>query len=305
MKKIFYILFFFLNITTLSALETRIIYVIENEIITNIDIKSEYKYLLALNPSLKKLDKEKILKISSNSIVKEKIKKIEVSKHFPSLDVNKQYSDALLKNIYSGLNLKTIDEFNRYLKIYGLNVEDIRKKVAIEALWNELIIEKYKSKIEIDEKKLKHKIKINTEVETIEYDLSEIVFEVKNKQDIAKRYEEIKKNIIEIGFENAASIYSISETAKIGGNIGLITKRSLNTKIKNSISNLGLNEISKPIIISNGILILKIKKINKIISKIDPDKELKRLINYERNRMLNQYSKIYFNKVKKNININE
>jgi len=305
MKKIFYILFFFLNITTLSALETRIIYVIENEIITNIDIKSEYKYLLALNPSLKKLDKEKILKISSNSIVKEKIKKIEVSKHFPSLDVNKQYSDALLKNIYSGLNLKTIDEFNRYLKIYGLNVEDIRKKVAIEALWNELIIEKYKSKIEIDEKKLKNKIKINTEVETIEYDLSEIVFEVKNKQDIAKRYEEIKKNIIEIGFENAASIYSISETAKIGGNIGLITKRSLNTKIKNSISNLGLNEISKPIIISNGILILKIKKINKIISKIDPDKELKRLINYERNRMLNQYSKIYFNKVKKNININE
>lgn len=305
MKKIFYILFFFLNSITISALETKIIYTIESEIITNIDIKNEFKYLLALNSNLEKLDKEKILKISTESAIKEKIKKIELSKYFPSLDVNQKYSDALLKNIYNSLNLETIDQFNKYLEPYGLNVSDIRKKTAIEALWNELIIEKYSSKIEIDEKKFKDKIKASTEGEATEYNLSEIVFEVKNKKDISKKYKEIKKNILEIGFENTASIYSISETAKLGGNIGWIPEKSLNTEIINVIADLKLDEISKPIIISNGILILKITKINKIISKIDPDKELKRLIKYERNKQLNKYSKIYFNKIRKNLDLYE
>ena len=130
-------------------------------------------------------------------------------------------------------------------------------------------------------------------------------YEIKDKKNIEKKYYEIKKSIAEIGFENSASIYSISETSKVGGNIGWVRKESLNKKILKKISKLNLNEISQPIIITNGVLIIKIKEIKKVKAKINYDEELQKLINYERNTQLRQYSKIYFNKIKKNINFNE
>ena len=294
-----------MGLNTAFSLETKIIYNIQNEIITNIDIKNEFKYLLAFNNQLKNLDKEKIFKISKESIIKEKIKKIELSKYYKDFEVDDKYTNVLLKNIYKGLNFQSLQEFETHLEFYNLSINDIRKKLIIDALWNELIVKKYNSKIEIDEQELRNIITNDSKNEEIEYKLSEIVYEVTNKQDVENKYKEIKKSITEIGFENSASIYSISETGKIGGNIGWINERSLNLEIMKKISKLDLNEISKPIIITNGILILKIKDTKKIKSKINYDVELKKLINYERNKQLNQYSKIYFNKVKKNINFDE
>ena len=305
MKKILYIIFFCLNFSATYAIETKIIYVIQDEIITNIDIKNEFKYLLALNNKLESLDKEKIFKISKESIIREKIKKIELAKNFSNLEIDKRYTDKLLKNIYMSLNFKSLDEFNEYLKPYNQNVNDITKKLTIDALWNELIIQKYNSKIKINENELRKKILNKSKNETIQYNLSEIIYEVKDKKNIEKKYSEIKKSIIEIGFENSASIYSVTETSKIGGNIGWISQESLNPKIMQNISKLNINEISKPIIVSNGILILKVNKIKKTLTEINYDEELKKLIVYERNKRLNQYSKIYFNKVKKNIGFNE
>ena len=305
MKKISYILFFCLNIINVHAIETKIIYNIQNEIITNIDIKNEFKYLLALNNRLENLDKEQIFNISRESIIREKIKKIEISKNFSDLKIDRKYTDALLKNIYKSLNLQSLEEFNLYLKPYNQNVDDVRKKLAIDALWNELIIRKYNSKIEIDEEKIRKKIINAGKNESIEYNLSEIVYETTNKNNIKEKYLEIKNSISEMGFENSASIYSISESSKIGGSIGWVRQESLNPKIIQNISKLNLNEISKPMIIPNGILILKINETKKIITEINYDEEFKKLINYERNQKLNQYSKIYFNKVKKNIGFNE
>ena len=305
MKKILYFLLFTFSFYSASAIETKIVYNIQNEIITNIDIKNEFKYLLALNNKLEKLDKKKIFNISRDSIIREKIKKIEISKNFKKIEVDKRYTDALLKNIYMSLNLKSLEEFNSYLKPYNLDVRAIKKKLTIDALWNELIIRKYNSKIEINEEELKNKILNNYKKNITELNLSEIVYEVKNKTNIEKKYQEIKESITDLGFENSASIYSVSETSKVGGDIGWVRKESLNPIIIKGIAQLKLNEISKPITIANGILILKIKESRNVRDEIDFDEELKRLINYERNRKLNQYSKIYFNKVKKNIGFNE
>ena len=144
MNKVLCLIFFCLGFSSLSALETKIIYVIENEIITNIDIKNEFKYLVALNSKLNQLDKEKIFIISKESIIKEKIKKIEISKTFTDLNINENYMDALLKKIYISLNLESLEEFNLYLKTYDLSIEQVKKKITIDALWNELIIKKYK-----------------------------------------------------------------------------------------------------------------------------------------------------------------
>ena len=212
--------------------------------------------------------------------------------------------ELLLKNIYSRLNLKSINEFEIYLKDYDLKISDIEKKITIDALWNELIIKKYSSKVVINETVLKEELLKNSKIESKEYQLSEIIFEVKNKEEIEKKYKEVVKSINEIGFENSAATYSFSDSAKIGGDIGWINENSLNNNIRKNISSLKVGEFTKPIILSNGILILKLMDIKNSETAIDIENELKKAINYERNRQLNQYSKIYYNKIKKNLDFN-
>jgi len=287
-----------------KSIESKIIHNIENEVITNIDIKNEFKYLIALNNSLKELDKEKLLNISNQSIIREKIKKIEILRNFKEILLNEDYYELLLKNIYTRLNLKSINEFDIYLKDYDLKIEDIKTKITIDVLWNELVVKKYNSKIVIDETKIKKKILENSKIKSKEYQLAEIIFEVTNKDEIEKKYNQIVKSIKDIGFENSAATYSFSESGKIGGDIGWINENSLNNNIRKNISNLKVGEFTKPIILSNGILVLKLINTKNSETTIDIENELKKAINYERNRQLNQYSKIYYNQIKKNLDFN-
>ena len=304
MKNYLLILFLCFALNNAKSIESKIIHNIENEVITNIDIKNQFKYLVALNNSLKELNKEKILSISNESIIREKIKKIEISKNFKEVKLNEDYIDILLKNIYSRLNLNSINEFELYLKDYDLTLSKIKSKITIDALWNELIIKKYGNKININEDKLKNEILKNSKIQLKEYQLSEIIFEVANKQEINKKYNEVIKSVSEIGFGNSAATYSFSESSKIGGDIGWINENSLNDEIRKNINTLKIGEITKPIILSNGILILKLIDTKNSETTINVENELKKAITYERNRQLNQYSKIYYNKIKKNLEFN-
>ena len=305
MKKKIIILLFFLNIYQVQSIETKIIYKIQNEIITSIDIKNEFKYLVALNNSLRELDKEKILNISYESIIREKIKKTEILKNFKEIKINEEYSNLLITNIYSKLDLKSVGEFELYLKDYNLTINDIKTKITIDALWNELIIQKYSSQINVNEDKIKKEILKNNKIKSKEYQLSEILYEVTSKIQIEEKYNEVIKSINEIGFENSASTYSFSESAKVGGSIGWVNENSLNNKIKKNVRDLKIGEITKPIILSNGVLILKLMNIKELETDIDTETEFRKAIKYERNRQLNQYSKIYYNKIKKNLDFNE
>ena len=304
MKNFLIILFLCCAFSVVKAIESKIIYNIGNEIITNIDIKREFKYLIALNNSLKELDKEKILNISNESIIREKIKKIEILKNFKEIKLSEDYYELLLKNIYSRLNISSINEFETYLKDYDLKIDDIKAKIGIDALWNELVIQKYKTQISINEVEIKKEILKNSKVQSKEYLLSEIIFEVTNKEEIQMKYNEVVKSINEIGFENSAATYSFSESAKIGGDIGWINENSLNDNIKGNINSLKIGDITKPIVLYNGILVLKLINTKNSETTIDIENELKNAINYERNRQLNQYSKIYYNKIKKNLDFN-
>ena len=137
---------------------------------------------------------------------------------------------------------------------------------------------------------------------TVDNDAIKIELALKTKNEDKKN--EVVKSINEIGFENSAATYSFSESAKIGGDIGWINENSLNNNIRKNISSLKVGEFTKPIILSNGILILKLINIKNSTTTIDIENELKKAINYERNRQLNQYSKIYYNKIKKNLDFN-
>ncbi len=305
MKKILALLFFILIPNVIFGIENKIIYRIENEIITSIDLKNEYKYLIILNSNLKTLNKDKVFDIATKSIIKEKIKKNEIINKFMNLDVNDEYIEIIIKNLFTQLKLTSKEEFINHLEKNNLKLTDIEEKIKIEALWNKLILEKYSMKLNIDLDKIKSKILENSEKKSKTYLLSEIIFEVIDKNDIDKKLKEIKSSVETIGFENTASTYSISDTSKTGGNLGWINENTISNKIKLELSNISVGELTRPIIVPGGILVLTIIDVKDEAKKIDLDIELEKRVNFERNKQLNQYSKIYFNKIKKNLQISE
>lgn len=301
MKSILFIFFIFFQFNNILAIESKIIYRIGNEIITNIDIKNEFKYLSILNRELQNLDKEKIFSISRESAIREKIKKIEILNYFKKIDIDKNYLDKILKNIYQRLDLKTEEDFKEYLKNFNLDFNDIEEKIKIDAMWNELIIKKYISKVDINIEKIKKEILNNRNQEIKSYHLYEIVFEIRNKNELNEKVKLIKNSINEIGFENSSLTYSISDSAKVGGNIGWINENSLNKKVRESLAFLKKGEISDAILVPGGVMLIKINDIKKEKKEIDLDLELKRAITYQKNKQLSQYSKIYYKKIKKNL----
>jgi len=184
----------------------------------------------------------------------------------------------------------------------------VKRKLTIEAMWNRLIYKKYNDKVNINKDKLKenltNKIK-DSPMEMIEYNLSEIVFSLKSNEEIEQKYISIQNNINKYGFKETASIISISDTASSGGNVGWIKKTHLSGKIVENLNSINVGNYTKPIQVNNAFLILKINETRKIKKNLNLDKEFEKLIIIEKNRQLNNFSIIHFNKIKKNIIISE
>ena len=297
-------LFFFIFNSSSNSIENKIIFKIENQIITSLDINNEYKYLLALNPGIKSSNKDDIIRLAKRSILQERIKKIEIEKNFNNPILPQTFLEKILENIYSKIGLSSLDDFKKYLINNNIDFENVKNKLKIEALWNELILIKFSSKVKINEKELKEKIIKNNKF-LKSYLLSEISFEISNLKELDNRFQEISKTINNKGFDFAALKYSVSPSSSLGGKLDWINENSLNKTVRNAINNLEINDFTKPINVPGGFLILKINDIKNTEIEIDVDKELKKLEYYEKNNQLNQYSKIYFNKIKKDLEISE
>jgi|TARA_B110000196_G_scaffold285145_1_gene268061 peptidyl-prolyl cis-trans isomerase SurA len=303
-KKFILIIILTFNYSNLNANENvKIVLKINEEIITNFDIQNEYNYLVALNNDFKKIPKKKALKIASNSLIKEKIKKIEIEKYY---DLSKELETLpnIIKNLYRNIGVKNINEFKNYLKKYNLNYLDVRKKLNIETTWNSLIYTRYNDQVKIDSKKLK-KILLTQKSEQNSYLISEILFNKDIEESIIEKYKKIKVSIKKNGFKNSANIYSIAESAKLGGKVGWINESQFSKEIVLKIKKIKIGQYTDPITLPSGNLILMLEDIKKVKSNLDVDKELKILVNYERNKQLNQLSNIFFNKIKNNTLINE
>ena len=302
--KVFFIIIFFVFISNSDSFENKILFKVENQIITSLDVNNEYKYLVALNPNLKKADERDVIKLSQKSILKEKIKNIEIKRNLENPKVPEKFLEQILMNIYTKIGLSNLNDFKKYLIINEVDFENVKKKLEIEALWNELIIFKFSSKVKIDEKKLKDEIiKNNSFLKS--YLMSEISFEVSNIKNLENKFLEISNVINNKGFDFAALQYSSSPTSNLGGKLDWINENSLNDTIKEAIIDLKINDFTKPIAVPGGFLILQINDMKNIKIDIDIDNELEKLINFEKNNQLSQYSKIYFNKVKKDLKISE
>ena len=308
MKYFFFLIILFSIISNKSIYSSEVYVVskVNNIIITNVDVENEYRYLIALNNDLKNIDKKKIMKLAKNSIIKEKIKETELKNHF-DLNQENKYIDRILANFYKALDLKNEKEFINYLLNYDLLFDEVKKKIVIEAAWNDLIYTKYIDKIQIDEQKIKKKINklISDKKRQNVYLLSEILYNENNAENNENKYKLIKKSIAEIGFKNTANIHSISDTAKLGGQIGWINESQLSKIIKKKTAKLKIGEYTEPITIPGGILIINLDNIKTQEENLDFDVEFNKQIIFEKNTQLNQFSKIYYNKISKNSNISE
>jgi len=309
MIKILFFLFI-LNFNFLikaNSIENKILLKIDNKIITSIDVFNETKYLMAINEKVNQMKQEDIYKISLNYLIKERIKKIEIEKNISGnkLDVNEDYLDELIKKSYTRKGFENIDDFKNHLTQYGIDISQIRNKILNETLWNELIYKKFSQKVVIDKTKLKNKVIEDNDKEIKSFLLSEIVFKTSKNQSLNQKFDIIKKDINEKGFSNTALLHSISNSSVDGGDLGWISERSLNPKIKNKIKNLEIGNFTEPIIIPGGFLLIKLKEVKNEKIKYDVEKKLRELIRVTTNQQLNQLSNIYFDKVKKEINISE
>ena len=287
------------------ALENKILFKVDNEIITSVDIYNETKYLKTLNPKVRSLDNKSIFEIAKNSIIKDKIKKIALKENSMNGNIDKKFLEEMMKSIYIKLGIDTLSEFKDFLKINELDINIVENKLKNEILWNQFIYKKFSSKINIDEENIKNEILNYSDKKIKKFLLSEIVFKIEQGENLENKFDKISNEIINKGFDNAASINSISDTSSIGGKIGWVNETSLNKEIKDELSNINIGEYTKPIFTSIGYIILKINDIQEYEQKIDLNNEMEELIKSKTNQQLNQFSNIYFNKIKKDIVINE
>ena len=297
----FIIIILFMNLA--KSQEIIIIAKVDNEIITNIDIEIEKKYLLLLNERLKKLNEKEFFILAKNSLIREIIKKKEINKSFKKRD--EKIKNKIIENFYTRLGFKRKKEFIKFLDSNKINFENLKEKLIIEAFWNQLIFIKFKNKIRIDKNAIEKDIinYYNSRDKKYEFNLSEIVIDV--EKDVILKKKEIFKYIKEFGFRVAANKYSKSDTSKYGGEIGWIKSSRLNKKIKNKISEINIGEITDPIQTSNGYLFLKLNDKREIKEKLDLEYELKQQVEFEKNRQLNQFSLNYYKKLKQNTSIYE
>ena len=216
LKLILIVIVILFNYKSSLAVENKIIIKVNNEIITSIDISKEVNYLKIFNPSIEKLEKEKVFSISKNSLIRDKIKQITLLKFIDKIYLEEKYLNELISSLYKRKNLNNLDEYKLFLKKNNLDLDYIKKKITIERLWNEMIFQKFNKKVKINKEQIKNEILKNPDEELL---LSEILISKLKKDLLIKKYQTIEIDIQKDGFKNAALIHSISDSSKNGGTL--------------------------------------------------------------------------------------
>ena len=296
----FYSLIVFLNA---AAIENKILFKVNNEIITSIDILTELKYLGTINNDLNKMPKKQAFEIAKKSLIREKIKEIELKKIFKEIIIEDKFLNNLLVNHFESVEIKSIYDFEKYFLLLDISPNLIKKKISIEVMWNQFIFNKFNQNVKINKEIIKNELL--TKDKQNEYLLSEIFFTINENEILDKKTNLLEKEINDKGFSQTALIYSVSNTANKGGKLGWVKETIMSPKIKKIIKQIKINNYTKPIVLPGGFLILKIEDIRETDNDFDLNSEINKIVRKKTNEQLNQFSNIYFNKIKKNIIINE
>ena len=297
------IIYSLLIINYCNSVENKILFKVNNVIITSLDIFNELEYLKIINKEFKKIEKEKAFEISKNSLIKEKIKEIEIKKIIKEIKIEDKILNNLIIGYFKEFEINTISEFENFFLSKDIDPNVIKKKISIEILWNQLIYSRYNQNVKIDKQLIKSNLSNNKK--QTEFLISEILFNIDENEDLNKKYLLIDNSIKEIDFAQTALAYSISDTANKGGNLGWISESILSEQIYKKIKKLKIGEHTDPILVPGGFLILKLLDFKEVNKEFDIENEFKKIVKEKTNQQLNRFSNIYFNKVKKDIVIDE
>ena len=304
LKKILIIFstYFFLFSISNSQIANKIVVSVDNEIITEYDIKVENEFFFFINQSKKRnINIKDLNEFSYNNLLIEKIKKITLSK-IANSNIDKEMIDRQLENVskkygYDSLELLILNiNQNKYF-----DFNNLKEKIEIELKWNELIYNKYINQVTIDKQKLVARVeKIAKKSLINEYSISEIFISGESNEILESKKNNVIKSLKLIGFKDTAIKYSETSSAINSGEIGWVKEDFLSSDINKIVKNLKIGEYSKPIMKNNGYMFLKINDKRQKKAKINKDIVLKNLMNEEKDRILNQFSLIYFNQLKNN-----
>ena len=305
----FFLKIYFILILSIFPLKTAyseifIVAKINEEIITNLDLEFEKRYLVSLNPNLNKLDKKRITEYAKNSLINERVKKIEINR-VTKITSNETLLSKVITDIYSSIGISSLNEFVSYLSKNNVDLEKVKEKILIEIAWNNLIVKIFKNEIEVDKDLMLKELEKFNKQKVDNLLLSEIIFTINDKKELKLKYQEIEKSINQIGFEETARIYSLSDSKKSGGNLGWIYKNQLSKEIKDEIDKIKIGDFTKPIISSGGFLILKLNDMKSENIEIDKDAQLKKMIEFEKERQFTRFSTLYYKRIYNSTEIDE
>ena len=300
---IIFVIYLSLIVNHSKSSENKILFKVNNEIITSLDILSELQYLQIINKEFQNIKKEEAFQISKNSLIREKIKEIEIRKIIKEIKIEDKVFNNLIKNYYREFRITSIPEFEKFFLINDIDPNLIRKKITLEILWNQLIYSKYQKNVKIDKQLIIDDLKKNDKQS--EFLISEILFNINENENLNDKFNVINNSIKKNNFSRTALIFSISDTANKGGELGWVKESILSKKIFNEIKELKIGEHTNPILVPGGFLILKLIDLREISKNFDLNKEIKKIVDEKTNQQLNRFSNIYYNKVKKDITINE
>ena len=300
---IIFVIYLSLIVNHSKSSENKILFKVNNEIITSLDILSELQYLQIINKEFQNIKKEEAFQISKNSLIREKIKEIEIRKIIKEIKIEDKVFNNLIKNYFREFKITSIPEFEKFFLINDIDPNLVRKKITLEILWNQLIYSKYQKNVKIDKQLIIDDLKKNDKQS--EFLISEILFNINENENLNDKFNVINNNIKKNNFSRTALIYSISDTANKGGELGWVKESILSKKIFNEIKELKIGEHTNPILVPGGFLILKLIDLREISKNFDLNKEIKKIVDEKTNQQLNRFSNIYYNKVKKDITINE
>ena len=305
LKKKYFIITFVIIISLFKfefsdAKKNKILFKINNEIITTVDLLQETNYLISTNKDLENTKSDVIYEIAKKTLIRNKIKEIEIKNTLGDIDLENKILINLLLKQFKKNSEKELDEFFFEKKI---NKTFLMNKIKYELLWNDLIISKYLKKVKIDTDQIKIDLKDKSKEK--EYFLSEILFNLNNNENLHEKqtiiYETIKNN----SFSEAALIHSVSASSEKGGKIGWVKENSLSRKIREELNLIKKQEITNPIVIPGGFLLLKIDDYRIVEIEINSKEEIKKITQKKTQEQLERYSIIYLNKVRRNLKINE
>ena len=297
------LIFLILSISNSYSSKNTILFKINNEIITSVDILNEVKYLEIINSDFSNLNKQEAFEIAKKSLIREKIKQVELKRLLKNLNINESILNQFILNYFGKFKITSINDFDNFFSNKLIDPNTVREKITSEILWNRLVYEKYISSVKINPNKIKIELEKNNKER--EFDLEEIVFSLDKNENFLDKLKIIENEIKEKNFSQTALNFSISSTSNQGGKLGWIKENFLSKKIRDEINQTKIGNHTKPIVIPGGFLILNLKNIRLVNKKVDLDEQLKVVIDKKTNEQLNQYSNIYFNKLKQNISINE